>query len=516
MAIRLPTVDDLHEAAAANHLKLTDEELEAFQAILPGLFGAYEALERMPDPHFPIKYRDRDPGYRPSREEDPFNAIVRRCTVKGAPSGKLAGKRVGLKNNVCIAGMPMMCGSMVMNGYVPEMDATIVERLLDEGAEIVATLNLDNLAWSGAGDTSAHGPILNPHNLEHLAGGSSGGSAAALYYDDIDITIGADQGGSIRIPSSWCGVVGLKPTHSLVPYTNIAGMDATIDHAGPMARTVADAALALEVIAGKDPTDPRQYDVPVQPYTEVMKQGIGGVRIGIVEEGFGWPGSEPDVETAVNKALSLLGEMGADVARVSVPAHRDASAVAWGVGVEGASAVAWGVGVEGATAYFRSNGMGHHWQGLYNPGMVESMGKSLRAQGNDLPPTIKLVLLIGTYVSERYHGRMYARAQNLRQGLRAAYDRALEQVDVLAMPTTPVKAHRYEPDSGVEALLSHGWNMFQNTATFDVTGHPALNVPCGKSDGLPIGLMLVGKHFDDGTLFRVAHAFEQQADWETL
>ena len=254
MAIRLPTADDLRDAAAANHFELTDEELEAFQAMIPGLFGAYEALERMPDPHIPIKYRDRDPGYRPSREEDPYNAIVRRCTLKGASSGKLAGKRVGLKNNVCIAGMPMMCGSLVLNGYVPEVNATIVTRLLDEGAEIVATLNLDNLAWSGAGDASAHGPTLNPHNPEYLAGGSSGGSAAALYYDDIDITIGGDQGGSIRIPSSWCGVVGLKPTHSLVPYTNIAGMEATIDHTGPMARTVAGAALTLEVIAGKDPT----------------------------------------------------------------------------------------------------------------------------------------------------------------------------------------------------------------------------------------------------------------------
>ena len=208
----------------------------------------------------------------------------------------------------------------------------------------------------------------------------------------------------------------------------------------------------------------------------------------------------------MRKASGVLGEMGAHVTEVSVPVHRESMGVVWGIGVEG------------ATAYFRSNGMGHHWQGLYNPSMVEAMGKSLRAQGNDLPPTVKLILLIGTYVSERYHGRMYARAPEPapRRGLRAAYDRALEQVDVLAMPTTPLKAHRYEPDIGVEGLLSQGWNTFQNAATFDVTGYPALSVPCGKSGGLPIGLMLVSRHFDDGTLFRVAHAFEQRVDWETL
>ena len=398
----------------------------------------------------------------------------------------------------------MMCGSLVLEGYVAETDATIVTRLLDEGAEVVATLNLDNFAWSGAGDTSAHGATLNPHNTEYLAGGSSGGSAAALYYDDIDITIGGDQGGSIRIPSSWCGVVGLKPTHSLVPYTGIAGFDATFDHVGPMARSAADAALTLEVIAGKDPMDPRQYDVPVQPYTEVMGRGVNGLRIGVMTEGFGWPVSEPDVDAAVRKALGALGELGAKVTEVSVPAHKES------VGV------VWGLIVEGPTQYFRSNAMGHHWQGLYNPGLAETLGKFRRTQSNDLPATLKLILIMGTYMSERYHGRMYAKAQNLRRGLRAAYTEALQQVDVLAMPTTPMKAHKYEPDIDVEGLITHGWDMLGNTSPFDMTGHPALSIPCGKSNGLPIGLMLVGKHFEDGTLFRVAHAFEQQVDWETL
>ena len=504
MGIRRPTEDDLRMLAADNYFDLSDEEVDDFQALIPGLFRAYDQLERMPLPAAPLKYRDRDPGYRPSREEDPYNAIVRRCTLRGASSGKLAGKRFGLKNNTCIAGMPMSCGSLVLDGYVADMDATIVTRLLDAGAEIVATLNLDNFAFSGGGDTSAWGPVLNPHNPEHLSGGSSGGSAAALSYDDIDITIGGDQGGSIRIPASWCGVVGLKPTHGLVPYTGIVGIDNTFDHAGPMSRTVADSALTLDVIAGKDPLDPRQGEVPVQPYTEALGGGVRGLRIGVVSEGFGLELSEPDVDAAVRKALEVFTGLGAHVTDRSIPAHKDGGAIFWGLVAEGAAQL------------LRANGMGYHWAGLYNPSLAETLGKFRRVQANDFPPQVKLILMMGTYVSDRYHGRLYARAQNLRGVVRDAYDRALEEVDVLAMPTTPMKAHRYEPDVGIKGLITHGWNMVDNTAPFNFTGHPAISIPCAKSDGLPVGLMLIGKHFDDATLLRVAHAFEQHVNWETM
>ena len=321
MALRIPTAEDLKRLARVNHFELNDEELAAFQALIPGMFESYEQLHQMPEPREPIKYPDRDPGYRPSRQDDPYNAIIRRCTLRGAPSGRLAGKRIGLKNNVCVAGMPMTCASLMLEDYVADTDATIVTRLLDAGAEIAALLNLENFAASGAGDTSAFGPVLNPHNPGYLAGGSSGGSGAALYYDDIDITIGGDQGGSIRIPASWCGVVGLKPTFGLVPYTGIFGVDSTIDHVGPMTRTVADAALTLEVIAGKDPLDPRQGEVPVQPYTEALGQSVSGLRIGVLTEGFGLPLSEADVDESVRKAIGIYSELGAETAEVSIPAH---------------------------------------------------------------------------------------------------------------------------------------------------------------------------------------------------
>jgi amidase len=194
MALRIPTRDDLQRLAQSHYFTLSPEEAEAYHTVLADIFPLLEQLDAMPEPHAPRKYPQRDPGGRPERQHDPYNAIVRRCSVVGAAQGPLAGKRLGLKDNVCIAGIPMTYGSRVLQGLVPETDATIVTRLLDAGAQIVAVLNMDNFAFSGAGDTSAYGPTLNPHSPHHLAGGSSGGSAAALYYEDIDITIGGDQG----------------------------------------------------------------------------------------------------------------------------------------------------------------------------------------------------------------------------------------------------------------------------------------------------------------------------------
>ena len=505
MTIRRPTAEDLRRLAEVNHFKLTDAEMEAFVARIPGLFDSYDALAQMPEQRSPLRYSSRDLGPRPTPDEDPYNAILHRCTINGATGGKLAGKRIGLKNNICVSGFPMTCASLLLEHYIPDSDATIVTRMLDEGAEINSILNLDNFAFSGAGDTSAFGPTLNPHSLDRLAGGSSGGSGAALYYDDIDMTIGGDQGGSIRIPASFCGVVGLKPTHSLVPYTGIVGIDNTFDHAGPMTRTVYDAALLLEVIAGKDPLDPRQGEVPVQDYTGALAGGAQGLRVGVVSEGFGLAESDPEVDNKVRQASNRLAELGASVEDVSIPWHSKANGVVWGLIAEG------------ATGLLQSSGTGRHFEGLYNPGLAHALGNGLRAQANELPPTVKLVMLIGSYMTENYSSMMYAKAQNLRRELRAAYDDALSQYDLLLMPSTPMPAHRNDAGGDPHAVIEHGWDMLANTAPFDMSGHPAISVPCGKtSEGLPVGLMLVGRRFDDATVLQAAHAFEQSGDWETM
>ena len=502
MALRLPSADDLQRLATASHFNLSSEELSDFQALMPAMFETLDALDRMATEEPPLKYPARDPGTRADTKEDPFNAIIRRCSVKGASTGKLAGKRLGIKDNISVAGVPMTCGSSVMAGYVPTADATLVTRILDAGGHIVAKLNLDNFAFAGAGDTSSFGPTRNPHNPDFLAGGSSGGSGAALYYDDFDLTVGGDQGGSIRIPSSWCGVVGLKPTHSLVPYTGCIGIDPTFDHAGPMGRTVADVALLLEVIAGQDPGDPRQHGgVKLQPYTQALGKELKGARIAVVHEGFGGPLAEPDVDATVQRALAVMRKRGAHVEEVSIPMHRAGDRVAWGLMAEGAAAL------------FAAHGVGYHFKGVYDAGFGDAFGHYLKERGDDLPPTVKLVSLVGGYLNSEYHGRLYAKAQHLRGILRAAYDAVLANFDALVMPTTPMKAHRYRPNLRPGELITHGWNMLGNTAPFNMTGHPSMSIPCGKSDGLPVGLMLTGKYFDEMALIRIADAFEHCGNW---
>jgi amidase len=208
------------------------------------------------------------------------------------------------------------------------------------------------------------------------------------------------------------------------------------------------------------------------------------------------------VEAAVRAAIATLGTLGATITEVSVPAHLTAGCIIWPLYAEG------------MTALLHSNGMRYHPREAYNAALADAVGQSLQAHGNDLPPQMKLVSMLGTYLCQHYHGRFYAKAQNLRPGLRASYDAVLQQVDVLAMPTTPMKAHPYRPQLGIEELITHGWNMAGNTAPFDLTGHPSISIPCAKSNGLPVGLMLTGRQFDDATVLAVAHAFEQQVDWE--
>jgi amidase len=495
MAIELPKKEDLKRIANDSHFELSNSEAEAIGEMLVPIVAFLDRIDRASiEPSSSVlRYAARDAGRRPTREEDPLNAIVRKISVKGATAGKLKGKRIGVKDSVAIAGIPICGGSHILEGFVPEDDATIVSRMLDEGAEIVATLVMDDFALSGEGTTSAHGPTLNPHRPEYCAGGSSCGSGAALYYDWIDITIGTDQGGSIRIPASWSGAVGIKPTYGLVPYTGVMSIDPSLDHVGPMARNVSDVALALEVIAGKDPADFRQQDVRVQPYCEALGKDVNGLRLGILKEGFSHPGGQEDVNAAVRNAASQLQRLGAQVEEVSIPEHRDAWQFLWPIVLEGMSALA------------RGNLQGRHHAGRYDARLADYVGTARLKQPVTKALTVKFMIAAGEYLHQRYHGRLYAKAQNLRAGLRAKYDAALSNFDALVMPATPMKSHRRDERSP--------YTMVTNTAPFDVTGHPGLSVPCGLADGLPIGLMLIGRHFEDATLLRLGYAYEQSVDW---
>ena len=494
-----PTVEQLREIAQAYGMHLSDADYQSFAGLMGAVLESYRRIDQLPEPALTVRY-PRSGGYRPSTEENPLNAWYQKCSIKGSSTGILAGKRIAIKDNVCVAGVPMMNGSSVLEGYVPEFDATIVTRILDAGGEIVGKAVCEHLCFSGGSHTSDTGPVLNPHDHTRSAGGSSSGSAALVVAGECDMAIGGDQGGSIRIPSCWCGAYGLKPTYGLVPYTGVFPIELTLDHTGPIAATTYDVALLLEAIAGEDGLDPRQKDVKVEAYTQTLASDTEGLRIGIVTEGFGWPGlSEQDVDELVEASAQRFTRLGAQVSTISIPLHRDGIHI-WN-----------GIAVEGATMLMvRGNSMGTNWKGHYSTSLLDAYARGRISRADDLSDTVKLVVLLGQYMQDRYHGRYYAKAQNLARILTKAYDDALQAVDLLVMPTLPMKASKIpSADAPREERVARALEMIANTCPFDVTGHPAMTIPCGLSNGLPVGMMLVGRKWNDATVLRAAHAFEQ-------
>jgi amidase len=498
MSVSRPSIAELRRIADFFGFDFSDTELEDLRNVGDGTLASYARLDQMQAPTLPVKY-PRDAGWEPRPEENPHNAWAWKCSVKGADSGKLKGRTVALKDNISLAGIPLKNGAAVLTGFVPNEDATVVTRILDAGGEITGKAVCENFCFSGGSHTSDGNPVLNPNNKAFTSGGSSSGSGAVVAGGEVDMALGGDQGGSIRIPSSWCGIVGLKPTHGLVPYTGIFPIEGTLDHTGPMTKNVADAALLLEVIAGEDGLDPRQVNVRTQPYTEALKSPISGLKVAVLKEGFGWEGASEDaVDEAVRAAVKVLGELGADVKEVSIPMHRD--------GIHLWNAIA----TEGATAQMVvGDGLGFNWRGHYSLALRDFYGRARRARANDFPTTVKLVAMLGQYMSERYNGHYYAKAQNLGRTLTAAYNSVLSDADVIVMPTMPMVAMEIPKDPDLPTFFRTALGMLHNTSPFDITGHPAITVPCGKCDDLPVGLMFVGKHFDESSIIRAANGYEQ-------
>ena len=502
MPVRPPTIAELADIAASFGLRLSEEDLASFRGLMLPMLESYRALEQMAEPPLlPVKYA-RSPGWRPTPEENPLNAWYWRCEITGASEGPLAGKTVAIKDNTCVAGVPMMNGSATLEGYVPEVDATVVTRILDAGGTILGKAVCEDLCFSGGSFTSQTGPVLNPRDTARQAGGSSCGSAALVAAGEVDLALGGDQGGSIRIPACWSGIVGHKPTYGLVPYTGIFPIELTLDHTGPMGANVLDVALMLEAIAGRDGLDPRQpADIPIEAYSQALDGNLSGVRVGIVNEGFGWEGlSEPEVDDAVRDAAHRLEKVGATVTDVSVPLHRQGMAI-WNAVI-----------IEGATELMvKGNAMGTNWKGFYTTSLLDNYRQGLLTRANDLSETVKLVVLFGEYLHRNYGGRHYAKGQNLAHVLREAYDGALEEVDLLVMPTLPLRPTLIPPlDCSREEYCARALEMIPNTAPFDVTGHPAVSIPCQPAGSLPVGMMVIGRQFADGEVLRAAAAFEEQ------
>jgi amidase len=498
MPVQPPDPSALAKVAEGYGLGLADADIASFKPLVDGLLTSWDAVEELYAQTAPTA--PERPWTRPQAEDNPLNAWYVRCEVTGSGDGPLAGRTVAIKDNTAVAGVPMMNGSATVEGFVPTRDATIVTRMLEAGATVAGKAVCEDLCFSGGSHTSRTGPVLNPWDRSRSAGGSSSGSAALVASGAVDFATGGDQGGSVRMPSSFSGIVGHKPTHGLVPYTGAFPIEQTIDHVGPMTRTVQDAALVLGVIAGYDGNDPRQpTDVTGEDYVGALARSAEGMRIGVVTEGFGHANSAAEVDDAVRAAVDTLVGAGLTAEEVSIPWHLHGAKV-WDV-----------IATEGAAAQMvDANGYGRNWQGLYDPELIEFYGAKWRSDASQFSETVKLVLLAGRYGIDAYQGKHYAMARNLTPQLRGAYDEALSRYDVLVMPTTPIQASVIPPaDAPREEVIARALEMIANCAPFDVSGHPACSVPAGLVNGLPTGMMIIGKRFDDSTVLRVAHTFEQ-------
>jgi len=498
-AIPHPSADEIRAAAEALHMHFDAEDVQTYSALMQGMITSLNEIHHMPAPRLPVKY-PRGQLSRPEGDENPFNAWFWKCRIEGAGSGPLHGKRIVIKDNICVADMPMMNGSAVYEGFVPDEDATVVTRVLDAGGTILGKTVCENYCYSGGSHTSATGPVRNPHNPDFMTGGSSSGNAALIIAGECDMAIGSDQGGSVRMPASFSGCVGIKPSYGLVPYTGAGPIEQTVDHLGPMAATTRDCALLLEVIAGYDDgLDPRQTtQLAPKAYVDALDQGVAGLRIGVVEEGFGREGSHADVDARVRAAAERFKALGATVESVSVPAHSQGSMIMLGSTLDGTLSTFTEHGPGGP------NPRGHT--------LIEAIPFYYRAQrerADLMPPTVKTVLLCARIMRDRYGPYYSAKATNMVRDLRAAYDKVFADFDLLLMPTTPMKAHRIPPvDAPVEEVVARALDMISNTAPFDVTGHPSMSVPAGMSEGLPVGLMLTGRFGEDDLVLRAGHAFE--------
>ncbi|XP_046555589.1 amidase-like [Haliotis rubra] len=498
-AVVLATSDDLRNLSQELRLGCSDDDIEGVRDTFRKYSTSLQRVYDLPDLSLPVKY-PRTPGHRPTQADNPCNAWYWRCDIKGSGSGLLVGKTVGVKDNIAVAGVPMMNGSRLLEGYVPEFDATVVTRILDAGGNIIGKTSCEDMCISGSSFLNARGPVRHPHDQSLDCGGSSSGSAALLSLGEIDLALGADQLGSIRIPASWTGVVGLMPTFGLVPYTGAAPIETCRDVLGPMARTVTDCALLLQAIAGDDDNrDPRQSGrIHPQDYILKLDDGIKGVKIGLLKEGFETCTS-PAVCDVVNMAARKLTSAGANVEDVSIPEHTDGLAIASVIATEGTY-----------NCMLKGNGFGFSWKGFYPTSLLEALSKGLAARPHELSPLVKTYSLLGEYMYGKYGSKFYSKAQNLALMLRKRYDDVLKTYDVIIMPTaTHLPPKLPGRDASMKDILDRGLSMFGNTASFNCTGHPALTINSGRIEGLPVGMMIVGKHFDDLTVLQVARAYEK-------
>lgn len=413
--------------------------------------------------------------------------------AKGEELPPLAGVPVGIKDVMVTAGLRTTAGSKILGNYIPPYDCTAVARLEEAGAVVLGKMNCDEFAMGSSNENSAWHPVHNPRDLSRVPGGSSGGSAAAVAADMAVFTLGSDTGGSIRQPASFCGVVGLMPTYGRVSRYGLIAFASSLDHIGPLTKTVKDAATVLRVIAGRDPMDSTSADVTVPDYVAELEKPVRGLKIGIAKEYFG-EGLDTEVRTGVETAIQKLAELDCEIVPVSLPHTKYTIPTYYIIATAEASSnlarydgVRYGCRAKGART-------------------LSEMYRRSRDQG--FGTEVKRRIILGTYaLSAGYYDAYYLKAQKVRTLLAQDFEEAFKKVDAIVTPTSPTPAFKLgeKLDDPLAMYLADIY-----TVTADLAGIPGISIPCGETkEKLPIGLQILGKHFDEATILRVAHAYEQ-------
>ncbi len=415
--------------------------------------------------------------------------------AKGEKLPPLGGVPVGIKDVMVTKGVRSTAGSKILGNYIPPYDCTAVTRLEAAGAVVLGKLNCDEFAMGSSNENSAWKPVHNPRDLSRVPGGSSGGSAACVAADMAVVALGSDTGGSIRQPASFCGVVGLLPTYGRVSRYGLIAFASSLDHIGPLAKTVKDAALVLRTIAGRDPMDATSAEVPVPDYVAELDKPVRGMKIGIAKEYFG-EGLDAEVRKAVEAAIQKLASLGCEIVEVSLP-HTPYAVPAYYI-VATAEASANLARFDGVRYGYRAPN-GRTLSAMYRRSRDEGFGAEVKRR-----------IMLGTYaLSAGYYDAYYLKAQKVRTLLTRDFEEAFKKVDAIVTPTSPTAAFKLgeKVDDPLAMYLADIY-----TVTADLAGIPGISVPCGETrEKLPIGLQILGKHFDEGTILRVAHAFEQAA-----
>ncbi|MEE2752815.1 MAG: Asp-tRNA(Asn)/Glu-tRNA(Gln) amidotransferase subunit GatA [Candidatus Latescibacterota bacterium] len=421
---------------------------------------------------------------------------VDRRIASGEDLGPLAGIPVGLKDLICTKGLKTTCASHILDNFIPPYDATVVGKLRAADAVIVGKLNMDEFAMGSSNESSAYGPVRNPHDLNRVAGGSSGGSAAAIASGQAVLTLGSDTGGSIRQPASFCGVVGLKPTYGRVSRYGLVAYASSLDQIGPLGRNVRDTATLFQVISGHDNNDSTSADVAVPDILSELEDGVQGLRVGVPTEFFS-EGLDDKVNLAVCQAIDHLSERGATIVNVSLPVagHPQYAIAAYYIIATG----------EASSNLSRYDGVkyGHRAESdelidMYNQTRSEGFGTEVKRR-----------IMLGTYaLSAGYYDAYYIKAQRVRTLIKQDFENVFGSCDIIASPVAPTTAFEIgeKVDNPLEMYLSDIYTVSVNLA-----GIPGISVPCGVTpDGLPIGLQLLAPPFEESRLFRAAQVVEQE------